>query len=142
MSNTLQVDENSSTTAPQAGSDVVAMIKRLQEQMTFLERKIDTLIKASQERSFKGRDDRSFRGRDDRPFKGRDERRFGGNQFQKQRKPFGNFNRHGKRKQGFNSGQSQGGFNPARRFDRPWEGKNKKFKGRKKKKHFSHAESH
>ncbi len=40
---------------PQSESEVIALIKRMQQQLAFLEKKIDILINQSSERSFKGR---------------------------------------------------------------------------------------
>lgn len=46
---------DSSSVPPQAETDLVGLIKKVQQQLTFLEKKIDTLIGQSQERPFKGK---------------------------------------------------------------------------------------
>lgn len=45
----------SSSVPPQAEMDVVSLIKKMQQQLSFLEKKIDILISQSQEKPFKGR---------------------------------------------------------------------------------------
>ncbi|MBU0634014.1 MAG: hypothetical protein KKB82_07170 [Candidatus Omnitrophica bacterium] len=44
---------NSSSAPPQAEQDVVALINKIQQQLVFLEKKIDTLISQSSERPFR-----------------------------------------------------------------------------------------
>ena len=80
---------------PQADSDVVSLIKKMQQQLNFLEKKIDILIGQSPERSFGDREKRFSK-----PF----------------RPSFGGGAHHGKRD--FNRGPRREGF----ASDRPREG--------------------
>jgi len=50
-----QFRHDSSSVPPQAETDVVSLIKRVQQQLAFLEKKIDTLISQSQEKPFRGK---------------------------------------------------------------------------------------
>ncbi len=45
----------SSSVPPQSETDVVSLIKRVQQQLAFLEKKIDILIGQSQEKPFRGK---------------------------------------------------------------------------------------
>lgn len=80
---------------PQTDSDVVSLIKKMQQQLNFLEKKIDILIGQSPERPFKDREKRFSK-----PF----------------RPSFGGGAHHGKRD--FNRGPRREGFS----HDRPREG--------------------
>ena len=80
---------------PQADSDVVSLIKKMQQQLNFLEKKIDILIGQSPERPFRDREKRFSK-----PF----------------RPSFGGGAHHGKRD--FNRGPRKEGFS----HDRPREG--------------------
>ncbi|MCR4336372.1 MAG: hypothetical protein NUV91_01000 [Candidatus Omnitrophica bacterium] len=48
-----QVDQNSSGASGQVNADVLTLIKKMQDQLSSLERKIDTLLKQSQEKPFR-----------------------------------------------------------------------------------------
>jgi len=80
---------------PQADSDVVSLIRKMQQQLNFLEKKIDILIGQSPERPFRDREKRFSK-----PF----------------RPSFGSGAHHGKRD--FNHGPRREGFS----HDRPREG--------------------
>jgi len=80
---------------PQADSDVVSLIRKMQQQLNFLEKKIDLLIGQSPERSFRDREKRFSK-----PF----------------RPSFGGGAHHGKRD--FHRGPRKEGFS----HDRPREG--------------------
>ena len=89
-------EENEELSAPpQADSDVVSLIKKMQQQLNFLEKKIDILIGQSPERPFRDREKRFSK-----PF----------------RPSFGGGAPHGKRD--FNRGPRREGFS----HDRPREG--------------------
>lgn len=91
--------------------DVVELIKKIQQQLVFLEKKIDTLINQSSVRPFEGK------------------------RFSKPLRPFDHSNYHDRGKQGHGSGErnfSQGG-----RFDKQQGDENRGF-GQRKKPFFSH----
>ena len=94
-------DENEELSAPpQADSDVLSLIKKMQQQLNFLEKKIDILIGQSPERPFRDREKRFSK-----PFRPS----FGGGSGGR------DFNR-GPRREGFSSGRPrEGGFS----HDRP-----------------------
>ncbi len=85
-----QFSQNPSAFSSQANTDVVALIKKMQQQLDSLERKIDTLVRQqSQERPFREK------------------------RFSKPFRPFGNSQHHGKREhdhspreRGFEQGQN------------------------------------
>jgi hypothetical protein len=92
------------STPPQADSDVVSLIKKMQQQLNFLEKKIDILIGQSPERPFRDREKRFSK-----PFRPS----FGGGAHHSK----GNFNR-GPRREGFSHDRPrEGGFSQ----DRPRE---------------------
>ena len=98
-------EENEELSAPpQAESDVVSLIKKMQQQLNFLEKKIDILIGQSPERPFRDREKRFSK-----PFRPS----FGGGAHHGKR----DFNR-GPRREGFSHDRSrEGGFS----HDRPRE---------------------
>ena len=86
---------------PQTDADVVSLIKKMQQQLNFLEKKIDILIGQSPERPFREREKRFSK-----PFRPS----FGGGAHHGK----GNFNR-GPRKEGFSHDRPrEGGFSHAR----------------------------
>lgn len=97
-----QFRHDASAVGPQADPDVAALIKQIQQQLVFLEKKIDTLINQSQERPFK---EKHFPKPFSKPF-----RPFG-------RRPFGHSHRRGKGEQGHSL--REGDFNQGRPFARP-----------------------
>jgi hypothetical protein len=89
-----QDNEYDDSPAPlQEEPDLVVMIKRLQQQMTFLEKKIDMLIERSSERQFRERDH-------SKPFRS-----------------YGHSSRHSDGNR--DRGPREGNFEPRRHFDRP-----------------------
>jgi len=116
-----QFKHNGSSPPPQAEPDTAAMLKRIQQQLVFLEKKIDTLISRPSERPSKGQ------------------------HFSKLFRPYGRPYQHGKRKhynssrenssRGNSSRESnsrgnssrEGGFDRGRRFDRGPGGGNRRF---------------
>ena len=50
-----QFEHDAPMASPQADSNVVALIKKIQQQLVFLEKKIDALIGQSQERPFRNK---------------------------------------------------------------------------------------
>ena len=151
--NKFQDEENVATLVPPGETDVVAMIKRIEQQLTFLERKIDTLIRTSQERPFKGNQfskHREHRGHFDRSHRsGQRRNRFNSERggFKQERGGFkqerGGFNQERggfkQERQGGFKQERQGGFKKERFFERPWKKKSGNFGG-KKKKRFSHQD--
>ncbi len=97
---------NGSSAPPQVEPDVAAMLKRIQQQLVFLEKKIDTLISRSSERPSKGQ------------------------HFSKPFRSYGYSQHHGKRKH-YNSSR-EGGFDQGRHFDREQGGGNRRFDQEKK----------
>jgi hypothetical protein len=95
-------EENEELSAPpQADMDVVSLIKKMQQQLNFLEKKIDILIGQSPERSFGDREKRFSK-----PFRPS----YGGGSHHSK----GNFNR-GPRKEGFSHDRPrEGGFSHSR----------------------------
>jgi len=77
---------NPSAVPDESDTDVVSLIKRMQQQLLFLEKKIDLLISQSRGRPSGGKPS------SDRPFRER--------QFPKQFRPFDHPQRHGKREFG------------------------------------------
>ena len=59
------VDHNISERPNQSGADVVSLLKKMQQQLLFLEKKIDILIAQSQDKPFRGKSspERPFRKR-------------------------------------------------------------------------------
>ena len=99
--------------APQQDeSDVVALVKKIQQQLVFLEKKIDTLISQSSERPFKGK----YFSKPFRPLHGR-------------QPGFGHSHHHGK---GGHKDSREGGFTQGRHFDKQQGGENQGFGQRKK----------
>lgn len=92
---------NSSSVPPQAEPDVVAILKRIQQQLVFLEKKLDTLINQPSGRPFEKRP------------------------FPKPQRSFGPPHRYGKGQQGNSSGE--GNFGQGRRFDRQEDRGNRRF---------------
>ena len=107
---------NTVSAPPQVELDVMALIKRMQQQLGFLEKKIDILISQSSERSFKGK---SF----SRPFRPMPARPAG----------FSPSHRYGKGEH--DHSPRQGGFVPGRPFDQPQGNENRGF-GQKKRPFF------
>ena len=88
------------TTSPQADSDVVSLIKKMQQQLNYLEKKIDLLIGQSPERPFRDRGEKRF----SKPFRPS----FGGGSGGR------DFNR-GPRREGFSHDRPrEGGFSHSR----------------------------
>lgn len=52
-------------------TDLVSLIKRMQQQLNYLEKKIDVLISQSQPKPFRERTERPFRERPERPYQKR-----------------------------------------------------------------------
>jgi len=52
-------------------TDLVSLVKRMQQQLNYLEKKIDVLISQSQPKPFRERTERPFRERPERPFQKR-----------------------------------------------------------------------
>jgi hypothetical protein len=52
-------------------TDLVALVQRMQQQLNYLEKKIDVLISQSQPKPFRERTERPFRERPERPFQKR-----------------------------------------------------------------------
>jgi hypothetical protein len=52
-------------------TDLVSLVKRMQQQLNYLEKKIDALISQSQPKPFRERTERPFRERPERPFQKR-----------------------------------------------------------------------
>jgi len=98
-------EHNSSAVPQQAEPDIAAMLKRIQQQLVFLEKKIDTLLKQPSGRPFERK-----------PFEKRP--------FSRPERPFGNYNRYGKGPQG--NSLREGNFGPGRRFDKQ-EGQERRF---------------
>lgn len=99
-------EHNSSSVPPQAEPDVVAMLKRIQQQLVFLEKKIDTLINQPLGRPFERKP------------------------FSKPQRSFGHPHRYGKGQQDNSSGE--GNFGQGRRFDKQQGGGNRRFGQRNK----------
>ena len=92
---------NGSSAPPQVEPDVVTLIKKIQQHLTFLEKKIDTLISRSSEKPFKG---------------------------QHFSKPFRSYDRsHHRGKRKYYNGSREGGFGEGRRFDREGGSGNRRF---------------
>ena len=98
--------------APQGESDVMALVKKIQQQLVFLEKKIDTLINQSSERPFKGK----YFSKPFRPLHGR-------------QPSFSHSHHHGK---GEHNSSREGGFAQGRPFDKQQGGENRGFGQRKK----------
>jgi len=92
---------NNSSSSPQVEPDVVALIKKIQQHLVFLEKKIDTLISRSSEKPSKGQ-------HLSRPF-----RSYSHSQY------------HGKKKH-YNSSR-EGGFDQERHFNREQGGGKRRF---------------
>ncbi len=102
---TEQSNEDSSSNPQQADLDIVAVLRRMQQQLAFLEKKIDTLIKQSPERSGSQRPFNRDRG------------------FQRSFRPGGGFGHSDRHPRGERSSHSQDrperSFAPRRHFDNP-----------------------
>ncbi len=110
--------------APQNDSDVVALVKKIQQQLVFLEKKIDILIGQSSERPFQRREfPKPFRPLSGPASPG------GGRQ--------AGFNRSHHYGKGERGHPREGGFGGGPRyFDKPQGGENRGFGGHKKKPFF------
>ena len=67
-------DESLDTTPAEidpSETDLVSLVKKMQQQLNYLEKKIDVLISQSQPKPFRERTERPFRGTPDRPFRKR-----------------------------------------------------------------------
>ena len=62
---------NTTAEADPSETDLVALVKRMQQQLNYLEKKIDVLISQSQPKPFRERTERPFRERTERPFQKR-----------------------------------------------------------------------
>ncbi|HAJ57319.1 MAG TPA: hypothetical protein DCL35_06065 [Candidatus Omnitrophica bacterium] len=122
-----QSRQNNPEAQQHADQDVLALIKRMQQQLSFLEKKIDILIGQSQERPFKSRpyQSRPYQGKpyQDKPY---------------QDKPYQDKPYQGKREYRDNSGERS--FDRGRRFEKPREDENRGFG--QKKKPFYHKSKH
>ncbi len=94
-------EHNGSSLPPQAEPDVTTVLKRIQQQLVFLEKKIDTLINRSTEKPSKEQ------------------------HFSKPFRSYGRSHQPGKRK--YYNGSREGGFNQGRRFGREESGGNRRF---------------
>lgn len=102
-----QFRQNNPVVPPQADQDVLALVKRIQQQISFLEKKVDTLIAQLQERP-------TFQPRT----------------FSRPHRPFGHAQHHGKGEHREGSGERD--FNRPRHFERRNEDENKGFDRKKK----------
>jgi len=107
---------------PQADSDVVSLLKKMQQQLNFLEKKIDILIGQSPEKPFRDREKRFSK-----PFRPSFGGGSGGRDFNRGPRREGGFSSARPREGGFSSPRPrEGGFSSARPreggFDRPREG--------------------
>jgi hypothetical protein len=118
-----QFEHNDSSSPPQAEPDIAAVLKRIQQQLTFLEKKIDTLISRSPERPSGGqRFSKPFRSHN-RPYHHDKRKHYAGSRE-------GGFDRErhfGKKQGSGNQGFSRGGH-----FDRGEGGGNQRFSRGKK----------
>ena len=96
-----QFKHNGSSSSPQAEPDLVALIKKIQQHLLFLEKKIDTLISRSSEKPSRGQ------------------------HFSKPFRPYDRPPQHSSRKY-YNSSR-EGGFDRGRRFGREEGGGNRRF---------------
>jgi len=103
-------EENEELSAPpQADSDVVSLIKKMQQQLNFLEKKIDILIGQSPERPFQDREKRFSK-----PFRPSFGNRGGGRDFNRGPRREG-FSHDRPREGGFSHGRPrEGGFSHSR----------------------------
>ncbi len=101
-----QFRQNNPVAPPQADQDVLALVKRVQQQISFLEKKIDVLIGQLQERPFQGKP------------------------FSRPSRPFGHAPYHGKGEHRESSGERD--FNRPRHFEKRHEDENKGFDRKKK----------
>jgi len=108
-------EHNSSSVQPQAEPDVVAMLKKIQQQLVFLEKKIDSLINKPSGRPFERKP------------------------FLKPQRSFGHSHHYGKGQQG--SSSRVGNFGQGRRFDKQQSDGNRKF-GQKKKPFYHSRKKH
>jgi len=98
---------NPSAVPDQSDADIVPLLKRMQQQLSSLEKKIDTLINQSQEKPFR---EKSF---PNRPFRGRS--------FSKPLRSFDQSQRHGKGEREHGPGErdsAQGRFYERRQRDK------------------------
>ena len=102
------LEHNTSSAPPQVELDVAALLKRMQQQLVFLEKKIDTLIKQSSERPFKER------------------------HFSKPFRPGGFGHSHHPVKREHDNGPRESGFAQGHHFSRQQSGENRGFSQRKK----------
>ncbi len=91
--------------SPQGEPDVAASLKKIQQQLSFLEKKVDILIGQSSERPFQRRT------------------------FSKPFRPFNRSHHHGR---GDRENPREGGFAGPRHFDKPQGGENRGFDHKKK----------
>ena len=125
-------EHNSSSVPPEALPDVVAMLKRIQQQLVFLEKKVDTLINQSSGRPFERKP--FSRPPSSRPFERKPfSRPPSGRPFERTRPPqrsFKHSHRYGKGQQGDSSGERN--FGQGRRFDKQEGRGNRRFGQRNK----------
>lgn len=62
---------NTTEEADPSETDLVSLVKRMQQQLNYLEKKIDVLISQSRPKPFRERTERPFRERPERPFQKR-----------------------------------------------------------------------
>jgi hypothetical protein len=70
------VNETETEETDLSETDLVSLVKRMQQQLNYLEKKIDILISQSQPKPFRERTERPFREGSDRPFREGAERPF------------------------------------------------------------------
>jgi len=122
---------------PSSETDVVVLIKQMQQRLTALEKKIDILISQSQEKSFRPKPfSKPFRSfdRHDRFDRGK-EHSFGERKFSHhrpdERRPREEGRSFGYKKKSYDH-ERPGDFNPERRFDKPPGGEHRGFSAKKK----------
>ena len=124
-----QFSHDAPTASPQGDSNVVALIKKMQQQLVFLEKKIDALISQSQERPFRSKPFskpyRSF-GRSSHPRSGEQYNNGGERKYE----PGRHFEKHQRDENPGFAGKSEHG--PGRHFGKHQRGENPGFAGKKK----------
>jgi hypothetical protein len=82
------VNETETEEADPSETDLVSLVKRMQQQLNYLEKKIDVLISQSQPKPFRERTERPFREGTERPFREGAERPFRKRTFSKPARSF------------------------------------------------------
>lgn len=141
---TEQIKNDNSLTVPQAETDVIGLLKKINQKLDFLERKIDALASQSQERSFREKSfsrapqsfDRPNRSHDRRGYgEGSRERKFhSGHHFEKRQgggsRGFDSFRKEPREDRERHSGSSHSG--PSHSFKKSYGGKKTGFDPKKK----------